>query len=78
MFFSSFEEFIAMGGHAPYVWTCYAVALGLVVFYFFYSSRLTQKKLIQLEKFYRRVEARNKAMAEKQEDTKTHDLGEQS
>lgn len=25
MAFDSFSAFIAMGGHGPYVWTCYAV-----------------------------------------------------
>ncbi|MBU0809868.1 heme exporter protein CcmD [Pseudomonas sp. GWSMS-1] len=27
MSFSSFSEFLAMGTHGPYVWSCYAISL---------------------------------------------------
>ena len=31
MSFDSFSDFLAMGGHGPYVWSVYAVALGVVL-----------------------------------------------
>lgn len=30
MAFDSFNAFIAMDGHGPYVWTCYAAFFGLI------------------------------------------------
>ncbi len=32
MYFDSFNELIDMGGHGPYVWACYAIALTILVF----------------------------------------------
>ncbi|WP_163558040.1 heme exporter protein CcmD [Halomonas sp. NO4] len=31
MAFDTFQEFLAMGGHAPYVWAAWAVTLALLV-----------------------------------------------
>jgi len=30
MSFASFSEFIAMGSHGPYVWSCYAISLAVL------------------------------------------------
>jgi len=30
MSFTSFSEFIAMGTHGPYVWSCYAISLAVL------------------------------------------------
>ncbi|WP_339462882.1 heme exporter protein CcmD [Pseudomonas sp. EA_105y_Pfl2_R69] len=30
MSFASFSEFIAMGSHGPYVWSCYAISLAIL------------------------------------------------
>ncbi|VXC13982.1 Heme exporter protein D [Pseudomonas sp. 8BK] len=30
MSFASFSEFIAMGTHGPYVWSCYAISLAVL------------------------------------------------
>ncbi|HUE94301.1 MULTISPECIES: heme exporter protein CcmD [unclassified Pseudomonas] len=30
MSFASFGEFIAMGTHGPYVWSCYAISLAIL------------------------------------------------
>ncbi|WP_207062456.1 heme exporter protein CcmD [Motiliproteus sp. SC1-56] len=32
MYFDSFSEFLAMGGHGPYVWACYALASVIIGF----------------------------------------------
>jgi heme exporter protein D len=31
-YFENFAGFMAMGGHGPYVWSCYAIALGVVLY----------------------------------------------
>ncbi|MGG5872766.1 heme exporter protein CcmD [Pseudomonas peli] len=30
MSFASFSDFIAMGTHGPYVWSCYAISLAVL------------------------------------------------
>jgi heme exporter protein D len=30
MSFASFSDFIAMGHHGPYVWSCYAISLAVL------------------------------------------------
>ena len=30
MSFASFSEFLAMGSHGPYVWSCYALSLAIL------------------------------------------------
>jgi heme exporter protein D len=30
MSFASFSDFIAMGSHGPYVWSCYAISLAVM------------------------------------------------
>ncbi len=42
MYFESFSELIAMDGHGPYVWTCYGIALVILVFNV--ASPLLRKK----------------------------------
>ena len=32
MYFDSFSELIDMGGHGPYVWACYTIALAVISF----------------------------------------------
>jgi heme exporter protein D len=32
MYFDSFADFIAMGGHGLYVWLAYSIALAVVIF----------------------------------------------
>lgn len=32
MNFESFSAFLAMGGHGPYVWSCYALTLAVLLF----------------------------------------------
>lgn len=39
MAFDSFSAFIAMDGHGPYVWACYAVFLVLVAGMMIWSAR---------------------------------------
>ncbi|MED5468281.1 MAG: heme exporter protein CcmD [Pseudomonadota bacterium] len=39
MAFDSFSAFIAMEGHGPYVWACYAVFAVLLVGLMIWSSR---------------------------------------
>lgn len=32
MYFDSFSDFVAMGGHGLYVWLCYAIAITIISF----------------------------------------------
>ncbi|MBD7976537.1 MULTISPECIES: heme exporter protein CcmD [Pseudomonas] len=32
MNFASFSEFVAMGNHGLYVWTCYGISLAVILF----------------------------------------------
>jgi len=57
MYFNSFEDFIAMGGHGFYVWLCYAVSLSALIFYFVYSNKLASKNKNELKKFYLRLDS---------------------
>jgi heme exporter protein D len=54
--FESLDAFLAMNGHGMYVWTCYAIVYGILI-YLTLSPVLgknaflkQQKKLIQLQK----------------------------
>lgn len=58
MYFNSFEDFIAMGGHGVYVWACYFVVIVGLLGYFFHSKKLVQRKEMELIKFYQRMDAR--------------------
>jgi heme exporter protein D len=54
--FDSLDAFITMGGHGPYVWTCYLVVY-IIIIYLTVNPLLAkkaflkqQKKLLQLQK----------------------------
>lgn len=57
MAFDSFSAFIAMGGHGPYVWACYAV---------FFASSLA---LIQWSRVHRRSVLRTLAKSQAEPDS---------
>ena len=44
MFFDSFNEFLAMGRHAPYVWSAYAISLSAIIIAHV-AVRLRQRRL---------------------------------
>lgn len=46
MYFDSFEAFIAMDGHGPYVWICYGVAL-LILGYNIASPMMQKKEVLK-------------------------------
>lgn len=54
MAFDSFDAFIAMGGHGPYVWACYAVFFALTFVLVFWSKR---QRLAALRQVTNRLEA---------------------
>jgi heme exporter protein D len=47
MYFSSFEEFLMMGGHGLYVWLCYGV--GFLVLMICFLSPIIKKRTILKE-----------------------------
>lgn len=46
MSFESLQEFIAMGGHGPFVWTSYGVA-ALVIFYNIVQPIIRRKDVLK-------------------------------
>ena len=52
--FTSLADFFWMNGHGPYVWVCYAVTFGVLIFLMVLPSR--QKKLFFKQQ--RAIEAR--------------------
>lgn len=49
MQFDSVQEFLAMGGHAPYVWTAYGVTL-VVILYILCAPLVAQRRFVREER----------------------------
>ncbi len=47
-YFYSFSEFIAMGKHGVFVWSCWAITVGMMLAFVFYSRRQRQVLIKQL------------------------------
>lgn len=47
-YFYSFSEFIAMGKHGVFVWSCWAITVGMMLGFVFYSRRQRQALIKQL------------------------------
>lgn len=65
MYFKTFEDFIAMGGHGFYVWLCYGVTLSALIAYFVVSNKQTNSAKVKLKKFYVRLDASKSSSSEK-------------
>ena len=58
MYFETFDSLVQMGGHGPYVWTCYLIAL-LVVSYNLVSPLRARKRA--MDAIRRRIRREEKA-----------------
>lgn len=47
-YFYSVSEFIAMGEHGVFVWSCWAITIGMVLIFIIYSRRQRQALIKQL------------------------------
>jgi heme exporter protein D len=47
-YFYSVSEFIAMGEHGVFVWSCWAVTVGVMLIFIIYSRRQRQALIKQL------------------------------
>lgn len=47
-YFYSFSEFIAMGKHGVFVWSCWAITVGVMLVFVIYSRRQRQALIKQL------------------------------
>lgn len=47
-YFYSFSEFIAMGKHGVFVWSCWAITVGVMLVFIIYSRRQRQALIKQL------------------------------
>ncbi|MCB1662038.1 MAG: heme exporter protein CcmD [Pseudomonadales bacterium] len=56
MSFSSFSDFIHMGGHGLYVWISYATALAVLVFNILMPMRLRKQFMVEQARQQRREE----------------------
>ncbi len=54
MAFESFNEFIAMGGHAPYVWAAWAATAGLMIAIVLHARAERRQLLRNLQRRVRR------------------------
>ncbi|MGP1571703.1 MAG: heme exporter protein CcmD [Moraxella sp.] len=46
VYFSSFSEFLNMGGHGPYVWSCYVITM-IVLFLLILFTKSERKNVIE-------------------------------
>ena len=56
MQFSSFAEFIAMGGHGFYVWLSYGVSIALLILLVFFSVTKNKSIIKQIQRRQHREE----------------------
>lgn len=54
MYFASWSEFFAMGGHAPYVWASYGIMI-LSLAALIIGSRLSQRRWLALQRRRRQI-----------------------
>ncbi|AMT97926.1 MULTISPECIES: heme exporter protein CcmD [Psychrobacter] len=47
-YFYSVSEFIAMGKHGVFVWSCWAITIGVILVFIIYSRRQRQALIKQL------------------------------
>ncbi|WP_409521404.1 heme exporter protein CcmD [Psychrobacter sp.] len=47
-YFYSVSEFIAMGEHGVFVWSCWAITVGMMLIFIIYSRRQRQTLIKQL------------------------------
>ncbi|WP_413519373.1 heme exporter protein CcmD [Psychrobacter glacincola] len=47
-YFYSVSEFIAMGEHGVFVWSCWAITIGMMLVFILYSRRQRQALIKQL------------------------------
>lgn len=47
-YFYSFSEFIAMGTHGAFVWSCWAITVGMILIFIWYSRKQRQALIKEL------------------------------
>lgn len=47
-YFYSFSEFIAMGTHGVFVWSCWAITVGMMLIFVIYSRKQRQSLIKEL------------------------------
>lgn len=71
-YFYSLSEFIAMGDHGVFVWSCWAITIGIVLAFILYSrgQRKTLLKQLAIQQA-RQAQRGNKAAVNKTNSSKT-------
>ena len=57
-YFDSFAEFLHMGGHGPYVWVCYLITWGMLL-YLLLSPGIRRKRWLRRQAALLRRSARS-------------------
>lgn len=76
MQFSSFSEFIAMGGHGFYVWLSYGVSLALLLGLLITSLSANKRIIKQIQQRQQREQKLKQAARQQQNLQQTQDLQE--
>lgn len=77
MQFSTFADFIAMGGHGFYVWLSYGVSITLLVLLVFLSIKKNKDIIHQIQRRQQR-EAKYKQAAQRQKDNFSQEVTHES
>lgn len=65
LYFSDLKSFIAMGGHGPFVWTCYAITFAVLA-YLVIQPRVQRKRFIKQQTIIAKRKAQAKFDAQAQ------------
>ncbi len=66
MKFDSLDAFFEMGGHGPYVWAAYAIALVIIVANFVWPLVIYRRNLAQLRQEFGEESARHQEQQKEQ------------
>ncbi|MGX5202373.1 heme exporter protein CcmD [Aliikangiella sp. IMCC44632] len=78
MYFDSFSDFIAMGGHGVYIWACYLIVFIALILQFKFAQKVLFKNAKAVDRFYRREQLRAQKKALNSSTTATNIESEKS
>lgn len=61
--FDSFSSFLAMGGHAPYVWSCYGLTFLLIIYNIWQPVQQKRKFIAEQQRRIRREKQNHASQA---------------
>jgi heme exporter protein D len=76
MYFESFSEFVAMGGHGAYIWSCYLIVFIALFIQFKLAKRMLTKNAKIIDSFYQREQVRAAKKGQKAQANTTQNQSE--